>query len=175
MITYPISLSPTPALTDEGTLESAIDCLTQHLPLAAEGTYTAREIFEILVRAASRGDSIEHTTRALHGSPSSNSIRYHLDKFDDMELLEAQLNNALQSRIPTKVKAVPQRMAITSGRLRQRPTPDSLLWHPNGGRSPLRLPFTSKIWNNSLFRLCHDLCRETEQASHVRNPRRSQP
>ena len=74
MMTYPISLSPTPALTDESTLESAIDCLTTHLPLPAEGTYTAREIFEILVRAASRGDSIEHTTRALHGSPSSNNL-----------------------------------------------------------------------------------------------------
>lgn len=112
MITYPISLSPKPALTDESTLESAIDCLTTHLPLTAEGTYTAREIFEILVRAASRGDSIEHTTRALHGTPSSNSIRYHLDKFEDMSQLETQLNAALQSRIPTKVKAVPQRMAI---------------------------------------------------------------
>jgi len=112
MITYPISLSPTPALTDEGTLESAIDCLTQPLPLTAEGTDTAREIFEILVRAASRGDSIEHTTRALQGVPSSNSIRYPLDKFDDRALLEAQLNNALQSRIPTQIKAVPQRMAI---------------------------------------------------------------
>lgn len=52
MTTYPSSLSSTPALTDEGTLESVIDCLSKHLSVEMDGGYTVRELFEILVRAA---------------------------------------------------------------------------------------------------------------------------
>lgn len=112
MSTFPTSLSPTLALTDETTLESAIDCLSTHLPMAAEGTYTAREIMEVLVHAASRGESIEQTVRTLQDTPSSNTIRYHLEKFEDMSVLEGQVNAALQSRIPAKLKTRSQRMAI---------------------------------------------------------------
>ena len=112
MTTYPISLSSTPALTDEGTLESVIDCLSEHLPVEMDGSYTVRELFEILVRAASRGDSIEHTAKTLDGSLSGNGIRYHLHKFDDMAVLEEQVNTALQSRIPPKLAKKRHRMAI---------------------------------------------------------------
>ena len=112
MTTYPISLSSTPALTDEGTLESVIDCLSEHLSVEMDGSYTVRELFEILVRAASRGDSIEHTAKTLEGSLSGNGIRYHLDKFDDMAVLEEQVNTALQSRIPPKLAKKRHRMAI---------------------------------------------------------------
>ncbi len=59
MRAYPSSLSSTPALTDESTLDSAVDCLTEHLPISMDGSYTVREVFEVLIRAASRGDSIE--------------------------------------------------------------------------------------------------------------------
>jgi Transposase DDE domain len=112
MTTTPTELSPTPALTDERTLESAIDCLTTNLPITMEGSYTVRELFEILVRAASQGDTIEQTVRALDGTPSSNGIRYHLDKFDDMGTLEQQLNAALQSRIPPQIRQGSHRLAI---------------------------------------------------------------
>lgn len=84
----------------------------EHLPLEANGTYTVREVFEILVRAASRSDSIEQTVRSLSGAPSSNGIRYHLEKLDDMQTLEAQVNAALQSRIPPKIRKGRHRMAI---------------------------------------------------------------
>lgn len=43
------------------------------------GGYTVRDLFEILVRTASRGESIEQTVRALDSTPSSNGIRYHLE------------------------------------------------------------------------------------------------
>lgn len=84
----------------------------EHLPLEASGSYTVREVFEILVRAASRGDSIEHTVRSLEGTPSGNSIRYHLEKLDDLKALEAQVNAALQSRIPAKIRNGRHRLAI---------------------------------------------------------------
>jgi len=105
-------LSPTPALTDEGTLESAIDCLTSHLEIKMSGGYTVRDLFEILVRTASRGESIEQTVKGLEGTPSSNGIRYHLEKLDDMNSLEQQLNAALQSRIPPKLRNRSHRLAI---------------------------------------------------------------
>ena len=76
------------------------------------GGYTVRDLFEILVRTASRGESIEQTVRGLEGTPSSNGIRYHLEKLDDIKSLEQQLNAALQSRIPPKLRNRSHRLAI---------------------------------------------------------------
>jgi len=104
MTTYPSSLSPAPALTDEETLDAALDCLLEYIPLQMEGGYTSENLFEILLRAASRNDSIEHTAQRLEGVPSGNGIRYHLDKLDDMAKVERYLNEALQSRIPPKIR-----------------------------------------------------------------------
>jgi hypothetical protein len=112
MTSSPTSLCNTPALSDQSTLDSTIDCLLTHLPLEMNGTYTVREVFEILVRAASRGDSLEQTVRSLEGAPSSNGIRYHLEKLDDMQALEAQVNAALHSRIPPKIRNGRHRLAI---------------------------------------------------------------
>jgi hypothetical protein len=112
MKTYPLPLSATPALTDEATLQAAIYCLSEHLPLEMEGVYTLQDIFAVLLRAASRGDSIEHTAYTLTGVPSSNDIRYHLDKYQDMATLEQQVNAALQSRMPPKIAKHSQRLAI---------------------------------------------------------------
>jgi hypothetical protein len=112
MTTYPSLLSTAPALTDEATLAVALDCLQQHLPIQMEGGYSPQELFELLLRAASRGDSIEHTARQLQGMPSGNGIRYHLDKLNDMKTLEQQLNQALQSRIPAKIRKAKHSIAI---------------------------------------------------------------
>ncbi|KAM3109663.1 transposase [Phormidesmis sp. 146-33] len=112
MTSYPSLLCDTPALDDQSTLDCTIHCLSEHLCLETNGSYTAREFFEILVRAASRGDSIEHTTRSLSGAPSSNCIRYQLEKLDDRVTLEAQVNAALQSRIPPKIGKGRHRIAI---------------------------------------------------------------
>jgi Transposase DDE domain len=112
MTSSPSSLSDTPGLDDQSTLECTINCLMEHLPLETQGSYTARELMEILVRAASRGDSIEHTARSLAGAPSGNTIRYQLEKLDDMLELESQVNAALQSRIPSKIRKGRHRIAI---------------------------------------------------------------
>jgi putative transposase len=112
MTSYPSPLSSTAALTDETTLQSAIECLSDHVPLEMTGEYSPQDLFEILLRAASRGDSIEHTVRQLEGAPSGNGIRYHLDKLNDMAKIELQLNRALQSRIPAKIAKHSQRLAI---------------------------------------------------------------
>ena len=103
MTTYPSSLSVTPALTDETTLEATVACLSEHLQVDMKGAYSAEDLFQILVYAASRSDTIEHTAQSLHGVPSGNEIRYHLDQWADMATLEAQVNAALSSRIPPRI------------------------------------------------------------------------
>lgn len=93
-------------------MQTAIDCLSEHVPLEMTGDYSPQDLFEILLRAASRRDSVEHTVRQLEGAPSGNGIRYHLDKLNDMATVEQQLNRALQSRIPPKITKHSQRLAI---------------------------------------------------------------
>jgi putative transposase len=77
-----------------------------------QGGCTPETLFQVLIRAASKQDSIEHTTQQLTGVPTGNTIRYHLDKLDDMQGLEAQLNQALQSRVPPRVIKGKPRLAI---------------------------------------------------------------
>ncbi|MEE3719462.1 transposase [Tumidithrix elongata RA019] len=79
------------------------------LPIEMEGGYSPQELFETLLRVASRGDSIEHTAKCLEGLPTGNGIRYHLNKLVDMSTLEEQ---ALQSQIPPKVSNGKHRVAI---------------------------------------------------------------
>jgi len=109
MTTYPSSLSTTPALTDETTLEATVACLSEHLQVDMEGAYNAADLFKILVYAASRSDTIEHTAQSLSGVPSGNGIRYHLDQWSDVATLEAQVNAALASRIPPRIAKHQQR------------------------------------------------------------------
>ncbi|MEM7769240.1 MAG: transposase [Cyanobacteria bacterium P01_A01_bin.37] len=109
----PSPLSPaTPGLTDEATLSAALDCLLEHIPLDMQGDCTPETVYEILLHASSRQDSIEHTTQILEDVPTGNDIRYHLDKLEDISTLEAQLNAALGSRLPAGMGKRKQRIAI---------------------------------------------------------------
>jgi hypothetical protein len=98
MTTLPTAIICPPALTDDATLQAAIDGLSEHLPLEMEGVYTCQDVFAVLLRATSQGDKIEHTAYTLTGVLLSNDIRYHLDKYQDMASLEQQVNAALQSQ-----------------------------------------------------------------------------
>lgn len=111
-MTYPSSSSSTPVLTDERTLEVALDCLLEHVPIETEGGYSPEDLFQIMLRAASRGDSLEHTVKRLEGAPRGNTLRYHLDKWTEMASLEEKLNGALQSRLPSKFKRRSHKLAI---------------------------------------------------------------
>ena len=113
MTSVPTLLSSVrPGLTDTATLSEALDCLLEHMPLAAQGDCTPQTIYEILLYAASHQTSLEQTTQVLEGVPTSNDIRYHLDKFQDMQRLEAQLNGALQSRLPKRLRKAKRSLAI---------------------------------------------------------------
>ncbi len=49
--------------TDEGVLVAALDCLETHLSIDMQGAYSLETIFTVLLRAASRVDSLEHTSQ----------------------------------------------------------------------------------------------------------------
>ena len=105
-------VSPTPALTDETTLNRALECLSEFLPIDMQGNYTPQTLYEVLLWAASHHDTVNHTCEVLDGVPSANDIRHHLSKFDDMQCLETQLNQALQSQLPQDIINHRHRLAI---------------------------------------------------------------
>ena len=91
-------------LTDEETLTEVVNCLAQHIPLNSTGAGDPQNLFKVLVRAASKQDTIENTSKELKKSTSGNNIRYHLGKISDFKELESQLNSALKIKIPCMLK-----------------------------------------------------------------------
>lgn len=102
----------TPVLTDSKTLNEVVKCLTENIPIKSQGKCEQKNIFEILIRAATQRDSIENTTKVLKNVPTSNDIRYHLEKYPDLKSLESDLNTALQSRLPDGIREGKQKIAI---------------------------------------------------------------
>ena len=101
-----------PVLHDIETLDEVIECLTEHLELPMQGGCNPKTLFEILVRAASQSESVEQTCNTLDDVPGGNNIRYHLEKLKDLEALEHALNEALQSRIPPRIRGGKHKVAI---------------------------------------------------------------
>lgn len=102
----------TPVLTDSKTLNEVVNCLTENITIQTQGKCEQKNIFEILIRAATQKDSIENTTKVLKNVPTSNDIRYHLDKYSDLKSLEFDLNTTLQSRLPDGIREGQQKIAI---------------------------------------------------------------
>ena len=108
MTDFPLKL----ALTAQETLAETIDCLTSHISLETKGACDPKSLFQILVRAASKRDTIEKTTKELEGISCSNNIRYHLKKINNFNPLEKQLNLSLKSQMPKGLKKKRQAIAI---------------------------------------------------------------
>ncbi|WP_228060808.1 hypothetical protein [Coleofasciculus sp. LEGE 07092] len=133
-------LTEKPALTDEETLEEVLDCLTEHISVDTQGAFDQRDLFQILVRAASNKDSLENTAKTLNKVPCSNDIRYHLDKINDFEEIEKQLNLALKTKLPAGLKKTKLKLAI-----------DLNLIPYYGQPTPAELPFIYRSQANGLF------------------------
>ncbi len=102
----------TPVLTDSKTLKEVVNSLTEHIPISTQGKCEQKNIFEILIRAATQRDSIENTTKILKNVPTNNNIRYHLEKYSALTTLEENLNTAIQSRLPDGIRQGQQKIAI---------------------------------------------------------------
>jgi putative transposase len=82
-----VDLTEQIALTDEETLDEAVECLVKHIPLNAKGVCDPKTLFQILLRAATTRDTIENTVKQLQKVTSSNNIRYHLAKLNNFSEL----------------------------------------------------------------------------------------
>ncbi|WDD36738.1 ISH3 family transposase (plasmid) [Nostoc sp. UHCC 0926] len=100
------------AITASETLDEVIECLVENFSIETQGGCDQQTLFEILIKAASSGDSIENTAKLLKNVPTANDIRYHLNKINNFEELEAQINQALKSRIPLGLKKGSLKIAI---------------------------------------------------------------
>ncbi len=100
------------AITETETLGEVLECLAENFSIKTQGACDQKTLFEILVRAASNGDTIENTAKTLKRIPSGNDIRYHLNKITDFEDLERQINQALKSRVPRGIKNGHLKLAI---------------------------------------------------------------
>lgn len=97
---------------DSETLDEVIECLVENFSIETQGVCDQQTLFEILIKAASSGDSIENTAKLLKNVPTANDIRYHLNKINNFEELETQINQALKSRIPLGLKKGCLKIAI---------------------------------------------------------------
>ena len=64
-------------LSSQDTLKEVIDCLTEHLSIETQGACNQTDLFNILVAAASKADTIENTASSFKKSSSAKNIRYH--------------------------------------------------------------------------------------------------
>lgn len=99
-------------LKDAETWEEGMDCLTEPLEIPMQGACAQKTLFEILVRAASQNESVEQTCNTLEDVPGGNNVRYHLEKLEEREALEHEVKEALQSRIPPRIRGGKQKVAI---------------------------------------------------------------
>lgn len=100
------------ALTDSETLDEVIKCLVENFSIKTQGVCDQQTLFEILIKAASSGDSIENTAKLLKNIPTANDVRYHLNKINNFGEVETQINQILKTRIPLGLKKGCLKIAI---------------------------------------------------------------
>jgi hypothetical protein len=103
-------------LSDEATRQATIKCLQEHLPIEVAGTKATTEmVLEVLVHAASKGQSIEASCAELVGSADSNTLREYVNQAFCEEMfaeVEARVNQALVSQLPKRLKKKAQELVI---------------------------------------------------------------
>jgi hypothetical protein len=67
-------LSPQIVITDSETLVETLDCLSKYIKIPTQGNCDQDCLLKILVKAASRGDTIENTIKSLTEVAASNTI-----------------------------------------------------------------------------------------------------
>ena len=105
-------ISEKSVLTDYQTLKEVVDCLQKNISIKTQSDCQQSHLFNILVGAASLGDSIENTTSSLQKSWSGRNVRYHLNKITNFPKLETEINQALISKLPRRIKKRKHKIAI---------------------------------------------------------------
>jgi hypothetical protein len=105
-----------PALTEQEVLRHAQDLLEEHLPLHAEGyKCTTDDLFKVLLGVAATTGTLEAVCADLVGTPDPHTIRGYLNeqlRVEELPELEQQLNAALATKVPRRVRRHAQEVAI---------------------------------------------------------------
>ncbi len=94
-------------LTEEDTRQEAIERLATYFPLQISGyECTPETVFDVLVKAAVSGQTIEAVCNDLDDMVDGETIRGYLNeqvRVDDMHSLEQQVNQALTAGLPRRI------------------------------------------------------------------------
>ena len=99
-------------LTDKETLNEVIECLRENIPIETKKASTQEDLYNIIISAASQMDSIENTANKLDQSYSGKTIRNYLTQFESFKELEIQINQALISKLPRRIRKRKHKLAI---------------------------------------------------------------
>jgi hypothetical protein len=103
-------------LTDEDTRNEAIERLGTYFPLQIGGyDCTAETVYDVLVKAAVTGQTIETVCNDLDEMVDGETIRGYLNeqvRVDDLHSLEQQVNQALVAGLPGRLRKTKLELAI---------------------------------------------------------------
>lgn len=88
-------------------LNLALSSLAEHIsiPMAANATYTLKDIFKVILNASCATSSINDITTSSKKTPSEGDMRYHLKKLS-LEGLQEMMNDVLLRSV---VRTIPKR------------------------------------------------------------------
>ncbi|MFQ5801097.1 MAG: ISH3 family transposase [Candidatus Hydrothermarchaeales archaeon] len=94
-------------------LNLALSSLLEHIaiPIAANATYTLKDIFKVILNASCAKSSINDITSSSRKSPTEGDIRHHLKKLS-LEGLQEMLNDMLLTSVVRTVPKKPLSFAI---------------------------------------------------------------
>jgi putative transposase len=100
-------------LEDEAVYQFVKEIVQQFLPLPEEGKqYTASELYDVLLAAASQDTSIDNICHSSEHAPNANTVRNRVKAAYDLREVEQRLNQAVRVKVPQKLLKRGQRVAI---------------------------------------------------------------
>jgi putative transposase len=100
-------------LQDEAVYKLVKELLEEFLPIPDQGKdYTASELYDVLLAAASQDTSVDNICHSSEIGPSANTVRVRVQQAYDLREVEKRINQALAEKIPRKLFRRGQRVAI---------------------------------------------------------------
>jgi len=100
-------------LDDEAVYKFVKEIVERFLPLPEAGKdYTASEVYDVLLAAASQDTSIDNICHSSETGPTANTVRNRVRGAYDLREVEEGLNQALEAKLPKKLLKRGQRIAI---------------------------------------------------------------
>lgn len=100
-------------LDDEAVYKFVKEIVDRFLPLPEAGKdYTASEVYDVLLAAASQDTSIDNICHSSETGPTANTVRNRVRGAYNLLEVEAGLNQALEAKLPKKLLKRGQRIAM---------------------------------------------------------------